>query len=232
MTRTYSALVNPNITVLLNTLVDKSTPPETYRATMTKLGAHFGDVLLKEINDPAASVYLASTVEDADFLAKGILDQLETQLSSIAFACFWNQRMSPFDIKDLQIAPILKKYQESSSQTVNYLIVVKSIISGACVVKTNLTELIQKINPDKIFIVAPVIHTQSETKLQQEFPSTTYNKFQFVYFAKDEERTSDGEMIPGIGGMVYNRLGFKDQDDKNRYIPQIIKSRRAKLTPV
>ncbi len=40
---------------------------------------------------------LACTVEDADFLAKGILDCLENQLESVAFACFWNQRFSPFE---------------------------------------------------------------------------------------------------------------------------------------
>jgi hypothetical protein len=232
MTRTYSALVNPDIKILLNKLIDKATVPELYQATMTEIGSHFGDVLLSNINDRSASVYLASTVEDADYLAKGILDQLETQLKSISFACFWNQRLSPFNIEDLQISPILRKYQEPSSKNVNYLVVVKSIISGACVVKTNLLELIQKIEPEKIFIVAPVIHTQSESKLRQEFAPNIYNKFQFVYFAQDDERTPDGEILPGIGGMVYDRLGFKDQDTKNRYTPQLVKSRRVKLVKV
>jgi hypothetical protein len=36
-------------------------------------------------------------------------------------------------------------------------------------------------------------------------------------------------VIPGIGGSVYERLGFSGQDDKNRYIPQIVKDRRAML---
>lgn len=232
MKRTYSALVNPNITALLNTLADKATAPDLYQATMTQLGSHFGNVLLNYIDNPTASVYLASTVEDADYLTKGILDRLETQLKSIAFACFWNQRLSPFDIEDLQIAPILRKYQEPTNQPVNYLVVVKSIISGACVVKTNLIELIQKIEPNKIFIVAPVIHSQSETKLKQEFDAKIYDKFQFLYFAQDDERAPNGEIIPGIGGMVYDRLGFKDQDNKNRYIPQLVKSRRSKLVSV
>jgi hypothetical protein len=159
VTRTYSALVNPDIKVLLNKLLDKATVPELYQATMTELGSHFGDVLLGNIDERSTSVYLASTVEDADYLVKGILDQLETQLKSISITCFRNQKLSPFDIEDLQFAPILRKYREPSSKTVNYLVVVKSIISGACVVKTNLLELILKIEPEKIFIVAPVIHT-------------------------------------------------------------------------
>jgi hypothetical protein len=42
------------------------------------------------------------------------------------------------------------------------LIVVKSIISGACVVKTNLKNLIQDIEPQSISIVAPVMYSNSQ----------------------------------------------------------------------
>jgi hypothetical protein len=171
-------------------------------------------------------------VEDAVFLAKGILERLETRLKSVTFACFWNQRLSPFDVEDLQTAPILRKYQEPTAAKINSLIVVKSIISGACVVRTNLVELIQTIEPETIFVVAPVIHTQSEEKLKQEFDSKIYEKFQFLYFAQDGEQAPDGEIIPSIGGMVYDRLGFQDQDEKNRYTPKIVKSRRNKLITV
>ena len=59
-----------------------------------------------------------------------------------------------------------------------------------------------------------------------------YDKFQFFYFAKDDERTSEGEVIPGIGGMVYDRLGFKGQDDKNSYVPEMVKKRRSQLIAV
>jgi hypothetical protein len=232
MTRTYSNLANTDVQALLSRLIDKGTVPALYRDTMTKLGSTFGDVLLNTIKDDSVSVCLASTVEDADFLAKGILERLETRLKSVTFACFWNQRLSPFDVEDLQIAPILRKYQEPTATKIDFLIVVKSIISGACVVRTNLVELIQTIEPETIFVIAPVIHTQSEEKLKQEFDSDIYEKFQFLYFAQDSERNPDGEMIPGIGGMVYDRLGFQDQDRKNQYTPEIVKSRRNKLITV
>ena len=178
------------------------------------------------------AVYLATTVEDADFLAKGILSRLEENLKSVAFACFWNKRFSPFEIDDLKIAPILKKYQEPVEKKVNYLVVVKSIISGACVVRTNLNDLIQKIEPEKICIATPVIYYAAEEKLKSQFEKDISDKFQFFYFAKDDERTSEGEVIPGIGGMVYDRLGFKDQDDKNSYVPELVKKRRSQLIAV
>ncbi|MGL6344218.1 MAG: hypothetical protein ACRC80_34370 [Waterburya sp.] len=232
MTRTYSNLANSNVQYLLKTLTDKSSEPNLYKKTMYEIGINFGESILSEINNQHCSLYLACTVEDADFLAKGILDCLENQVESLAFACFWNQRFSPFEIEDLKVAPIIKKYQEPSYKKVNYLVVVKSIISGACVVKTNLVNLIQKIEPEKIFIVAPVIFHNAEQKLKSEFEQDIYDKFQFFYFAKDDQRTSSGEVIPGIGGSVYERLGFTGQEDKNKYIPEIVKSRRSKLMKV
>lgn len=232
MTRKYSNLANENMRSLLDTLADKSVEPELYKKTIFNIGLSLGDAILAEIPNQQSTVYLACTVEDADFLAKGILSRLEEHLNSFAFACFWNQRFSPFEIEDLKVAPIIKKYQEPSDRQINYLIVVKSIISGACVVRTNLNHLIQKIEPEKIFIAAPVIYHTAEQKLRSQFEKDVYDKFKFFYFAEDDERTEEGEVIPGIGGMIYDRLGFQGQDDKNSYIPELVKSRRSKLINV
>ncbi|KHG40519.1 MULTISPECIES: hypothetical protein [Aphanizomenon] len=229
MTRLYSDICNQDIQQLLETLANKNVKPDQYKDTMTKIGMNLGNFLLSEINDKNSDVYLACTVEDADFLAKGIMLTLEEHLHNIGFACFWNQRFSPFEIEDLKVAPILKKYQEPAHEKVKYLIVIKSIISGACVVRTNLVNLIQKIEPEKIFIVAPVIYQNAEQKLKNEFAENIYNKFKFFYFAKDDKRTEQGEVIPGIGGNVYLRLGFEGQEHKNEYIPEIVKMRRSQF---
>lgn len=229
MTRIYSAFTTPTTEELLNQLVDRYSAPEHYRAAMIEIGMSLADILLTQIEDEQSEIYLTCTVEDADFLAKGMLTRLEHRLKNVAFACFWNQRFSPFEIEDLKVAPIIKKYQEPANRKIKYLIVIKSIISGACVVRTNLTHLIQKLDPEKIFIVAPVIFSQAEQKLRDSFVPEVYDRFQFLYLAKDDQRTSEGEAVPGIGGMIYDRLGFADQEAKNKYVPDIVKSRREKL---
>ncbi len=227
--RYYTELADTETKNFLDKLADKSTSPEAYRSVMFNLGVKLGNSILRSINSQS-NVYVACTVEDADFLAKGILTTLEPKVSKLAFACFWNQRFSPFEINELKVAPILKKYQEPvNNDIVQYLIVIKSIISGACVVRTNLTNLIQKIEPEKIIIAAPVIYKTAEEKLSSEFNKDIYSKFEFFYFAKDSTRDDKGIVLPGIGGSVYERLGFEGQDEKNRYIPEIVKSRRHKL---
>lgn len=228
MTRIYSNLSNHSIRTWLETLADKNFEPQKYKETMTAIGVSLGESILATIASNS-TVYLASTVEDADFLAKGMLKSLENRVSYLAFACFWNQLFSPFELEYLKIAPILRKYQEPIQPKVDYLIVVQSLIFSTCVVRTNLINLIQKIEPKKIFIAALVIYDGAEEKLKNEFEEHIHNKFKFFNFAKDSTRTSDGEVIPGIGGNIYLRLGFDNQDKKNEYIPEIVKQRRSQF---
>lgn len=230
MTRQYSTLVNDDVKRLLVMIADKSTSHDAYQAAMTQLGHHLGVAMLDTIDNQskAQSVYLVATAEDADFLALGVLNELESRLSSVGFSCFWNERTSLFGISALSVAPVLKQYQEPIEQ-VDTLIIVKSIISSGCVVKTNLQNLTQSLNPNQIFIAAPVMYHQAEKSLDQEFPIDISNRFQFFAFAQDNERTDKGEVIPGIGGMVYDRLGFAGQSDKNSYTPTVVKKRRQEI---
>ena len=73
------------------------------------------------------------------------------------------------------------------------------------------------------------MYHQAEIALSQEFPLSISNKFRFFAFAQDDERTEQGEGIPGIGGMVYDRLGFAGQAEKNSYTPTIVKQRRQMI---
>ena len=232
MTRIYSAFSNLKIKDLLNVLINQSSSPEIYKETIFTLGLNLGDIILTQINNAQDEVCLACTVEDADFLAKGILARLESRLTRVALVCFWNQYFSPFDIEDLEVAPIIKRYQEPLVENIKYLVIAQSIISETCVIRTNLMNLIQKTKPEKILIAAPVVFSQSEKTLKDSFEKEIHDKFQFFYFAVDDQCTEEGEVIPGVGGIVYNRLGFSGQDAKNEYIPEIVKARRTNFVNV
>ena len=224
MNRQFSNYVSVQGKQNLSKLADLSTVPAVYSETLYQLGTELGVVLANKIKQQNKNICVACTVEDADYLAKGIIDVLSPLFAHISFACFWNQRQQA-----LSIAPILKKYREPDVSCADILIIVKSVISSACVVKTNLTNLIQDINPESIFVVAPVIHTQASEKLNNEFPAEITNKFSYIYFAQDSEKLENGNLVPGIGGDIYQRLGFKNQDDKNKFTPKIVRERRELL---
>lgn len=216
------------VEVLLNQLLS-ATIPEVYRGIMYKLGLEIGQDIASLYGNPGIEVHIACTVEDADYLAKGIIDLLENQQAfrAVRLACFWNERGK---INGFSVAPILKRYREPFTPSNQLLVVVKSIISGACVVKTNLTNLIQDQNPSKILITAPVIYKGADLKLEKEFTPEIAKLFAYLTYAIDDEKSSDGNIAPGIGGNVYQLLGLGDQELKNQYMPEIVKQRRINFT--
>ena len=227
MSREFASFTDNAIKGFLSALAEKTTVVDKYKDSMYQLGLRHGQQLIESLKD--RKVCLACTVEDADYLARGIAEAIGPSVSSLSIACFWNKRIEG-DEFFATTAPVLKQYVEPGCSDAEVIIVVKSIISGACVVKTNLTALIQKANPQMIFVVAPVIRVGAEERLSKEFPESVSNKFQYNYFASDTDYEHDtGEVIPGIGGNIYQRLGFGDQDGKNKYTPEFVKARREAI---
>src|SRR5258708_4051006 len=124
---------------------------QQYRLIMHDLGRKLGEVVVANLTQTVvrSEVCLACTVEDADFLAKGLLEELESKTkNSVRLACFWNRStFSPYGFEDFEIAPILKSYEEPVENAECVLVIVKSIVSGACVVATNLTHLVSHLKP-------------------------------------------------------------------------------------
>lgn len=222
MTRKYSDEVDTKTVQLLDTIASSATPVAAYQQAMEQLGGALAERLLRSGLDANKYYCIVSTVEDADFLAKGILDSLVQHVRGVSLACYWNHRFKPFD-DGPSVAPIKRRFLGPGVNAARELIVVKSIINNACVVKTNITDLIEKIKPEKIWVVAPVIFEKAEENLKAEFPEEIYSRFKFLYLAADSEQDAKGLVIPGIGGDVYQRLGFNDQDEKNTFIPRIVK---------
>lgn len=210
----------------LDKLVDKSTGIDEYRDAFSVLGFQLGKVLASKIQDTTADeIMLVCASEDADWLAAGVEKGLNK--GDLKKSIYWSTRETIYKGEDgtkLEISPIVKAYEEPI-ENCEWLVIVKSIISSSCVVKTQLTRLIGKINPQKIAIVAPVMYKDGKPNLMHEFPESINSKFHFTSFAIDEERLADGEVVPGIGGMVYPRLGLGDATAKNSYIPEMVLSR-------
>ena len=224
--RRYSKLATAETRALLEKLISKP-PAFEYRQAMRDLGTAFAKTLAQNI-EKTKRLLLICTNEDADFLATGLLEGLRDQgFSRIAFACFWNDRVHL--TKDRDVAPIVRRYLEPIKSADAFL-VVKSIISSGCVVRTNISELVYDKNPARVLIVAPVILSGTMEQIREEFPLSIAEKFEFYWFAQDDERKENGEVIPGIGGSVYERLGVGNSETKNGYIPEIVKKRRVQLT--
>jgi hypothetical protein len=223
--RTFENLQYGNEAVIkasLEALADKTTGVEEYRKAFRMLGVELGKVLAYEYKTtPAAKTMLVCASEDADWLAAGV--ELGFGKGELKKSVYWSSREVVHINEDgskVEISPIEKAYEEPIDDC-ELLVIVKSIISTSCVVKTQLTRLIGKISPRQIAILAPVMYKDGKPNLMREFPEEINRKFHFITFAIDDERKGN-EVVPGIGGMVYPRLGFVDIETKNHFIPEMV----------
>jgi len=195
---------------------------------MKELGEHLGRCVVDSFSaEMSGDICVVCTVEDADFLAQGVINTLEDKGygGHVRLVCLWNERAKA---NGVSISPIVKQYHEEFSAEGSIFVIVKSIISGACVVKTNLLRVLSFARPERIFVVAPVMLDGADDRLRDEFPSTLAESFEFVHYVTDTEKQGE-EVVPGIGGSVYENLGLGDSKEKNTYLPHIVKNRRARI---
>lgn len=209
----------------LDALADKTTGVEAYRNAFETLGVELGRILAQKVGDVLAKeTMLVCASEDADWLAKGVENGFGK--GELPVSIYWSTRNTVYQSENgekIEISPIIKAYEEPIAKC-RLLVIVKSIISSSCVVKTQLTRLIDRIHPEMIVIMAPVMYKDAQPNLLKEFPEEISNKLHFLQFAVDEDRQGN-EVIPGIGGMVYPRLGLGDINKKNQYIPHMVRMR-------
>lgn len=218
--RSLSPYTSHDAKAALDSLLVSGITPEDYQKSMYSLGLILGEIVSQKIPSSARCLVI-STAEDVDYLSHGVWEKLKNKHSTKA-AVFWNNHYSLDN--GSTVAPIVHKFLEPGYEKSNQLIIVKSVISGSCVVRTNLLEVMEQVKAKTIYIVSPVIHEKSEASLKDEFPISINKKFKFIYFAKDKRKDSDtGEVIPGIGGEVYGKLGLVTQPVKTSFMPELVK---------
>ena len=209
---------SPKVEKLLQDLLS-TYDHESYRHTFYNIGAEFAFALNERI-DATETVALACASEDADWLAKGIVDNLR---SSLDLCVYWSNRHNwGLDSENnlVEFSAIEKSYEEIQGN-VDTLIITKSIISSSCVIQSQIMRLTSRYDFKKIYIVSPVMYKDAERNLRDEFPENIYSLFKFIYFAIDEDKDENGWIVPGIGGSVYEKLGIESR----AYYPEIIESR-------
>lgn len=219
------AKADPLVPGLLDVLISKSSPP-VYRDAMKQLGQHLALAMKGEDfvggSSSKKDVCVVCTVEDADYLANGVLAGLEESgvaPNRLHLYCIWNDKIRQ---EGVSLSPIKKRYAEEFDVSNVIFVVVKSIISGACVVKTNLTKVLSDARDAEVVVAAPVLLRGAQSRLASEFPDRISDRFKYVWFAEDSERNGD-EVVPGIGGAVYDRLGLNTND---AFTPKIVQERR------
>lgn len=205
----------------LEGLLHNHSTPQNYQRNMIHLGELLASTFVNKLSKNH-KVLAISTAEDADYLLTGVLNKLAENEVQTSVAVFWNHHHS---LEDKQsVAPILHHYIQSGYEDADIIVIVKSVISGSCVVRTNLLAMFNEVKQaKKIFVVSPVMYYKAQSGLSSEFPPEIAEKFEYIYFAMDDEKTVEGEVVPGIGGQVYELLGIDNQPVLTGYMPNLVK---------
>lgn len=217
--RTYTEIATTRAKRQLQDLLDSNSAPVAYRNSMIELGKLLADAVSPSLENK--STLIVSTAEDADYLQFGVSSSLKSKGIDTKLAVFWNHHYQLTNSSS--VAPIVHKFVEPGYKCVKNIIVVKSVMSGSCVVRTNLIEMLDEVKrAEHVFILSPVAHKNSEEKLKKEFPKHISDKFKFFCFAIDDKRDVSGEVIPGIGGQIYDLLGLSKQPVLSSYMPKVV----------
>lgn len=209
----------------LTVVQSKSTSVRDYRAAMQQLGSYLGAAMARSEIRRGDVVCLGMTVEDADFLGRGAVKSLEDAGVKVSVACFWNERGDAFDLDWADMAPVVQQYREPAPERIDHLVILKSVISGACVVRSNLEYLFDEVSPGRVHVAAPVMLEGADERLEKGFSKELAERFEYWTFEVDTVRTDEGEIVPGIGGEIYERLGLGSKQTKNAFVPDFVKER-------
>jgi hypothetical protein len=181
-----------------------------YQKALQTLGAELGRAARALVG--SSSFALVTTPEDADFLTRGMLEELPRKRAHLV--CYWTTRVG-------DSATVNKEFVDPSTpKNVETVVIAKSIISSGCIARTNLEEFLAARKPKQILIAAPVMVKGADEHLRASFAASVARRFKFITFAIDSQ-VEGGVVRPGVGGMVEERLGLT-----GKISPSIVKEWR------
>ena len=109
--RTYKNITFDNDYPTIRAMQSLSYPQvtvEDYRNSFYQIGQALGRALNIKTNQQYGNTMLACASEDADWLAKGVLDTITP--NKLSLAVFWNSRITLDAKTKLEYSPIIKSY--------------------------------------------------------------------------------------------------------------------------
>ena len=116
--RTYKNITFSNDQQTIKALQALSKPGisvDEYRGAFHQIGMALGTLLNSKVGNSYGNTMLACASEDADWLAKGVIDSISQK--NISLAVFWNGRITLNEETKLEYSPIIKSFLLSNGST-------------------------------------------------------------------------------------------------------------------
>ncbi|TGQ72894.1 MULTISPECIES: hypothetical protein [unclassified Mesorhizobium] len=223
--RRYLGVATNDVIEPLAALMEASTPPAAYRDALQHLGDCLANRMSQSVDLKGKVVLVVAGVEDVDSLGSGFIEVMAKAGADVRLTCLWMDRKTLKVPYREEVANIIQEYMDPIPPHVDHFVVLKSIVSSSCTIRTSLLRMLDETDPGRIHVASPVMLKGARKRLEAEFPASVGDKFEYWILAVDAQADENGNVIPGIGGSVYQRMGFDSQDDKNFYMPALVADR-------
>lgn len=192
---------------------------------MQRLGDCLAHRISESVDFKGKIVLVVAGVEDVDSLGSGFIEVLTRAGADVRLTCLWMDRKTLNVPGREEVANIIQEYMDPIPPHVDHFVVLKSIVSSSCTIRTSLLRMLDETEAEHIHVASPVMLKGARRRLEAEFPASVGDKFEYWILAVDAQADENGNVIPGIGGSVYQRMGFTSQQDKNFYMPALVADR-------
>ena len=183
-------------------------PGFAFQRAMHDCGMALGELFLSRLGVVPDRICVMAPAEDADGIAKGVCDFLQSKGVEVRLLCLWS-RVERLYEEGINVAPILRTFAEPGFDDSEVLVAVQAFVADGTILKTNITAALQHFTPSKIHVLSPALHTGLKGELLPQFPAALSERFEFHTFVYDTDLDRDtGELKPGIGGRGYERYGL------------------------
>lgn len=183
-------------------------PGFAFQRAMYDCGLGLGEALYMSLDFVPGRMCIMTQAEDADGIAKGVSDYLQSKGVEVRLMCLWS-RVERLYEEGVNVAPILRTFAEPGFDESEALVAVQAFVGDGTILKTNIAATYSRFKPLKVHVLAPVMHTETQSYLLTQFPAHMEDVFKFHAFAHDSDLECDTcELKPGIGGHGNERYGL------------------------
>lgn len=192
---------------------------------MRNAGFSFGNMLGLDVHGPA-QVCVVCSAQDADCLARGVIDALveQGQGARVRLLCTWSE---PLQAAGLQLNCIVKQYCEPLDPVPTVFVVLSGFWREGSAGLTNLFRALSYTTPERVVVAGLAADGQAFDNMLNEVPPSVRDKVEPRFGALyPNMQAQERECLLHAEQSLYASMGFAQPNAANKHIPDLVKERR------
>lgn len=198
------------------------------QAVMHNAGFSFGNMLDLDKSDNA-QVCVVCSAQDADYLARGVIDSLVEQgrAERVRLLCTWSE---PVQAAGLQLNCIIKQYCEPLEPAPTIFVVLSGVWREGSVGLTNLFRALSYTAPQRVVVAGLAVDGHAFASMLDELPPAVRGKVERLCSQLYPSMTPvEREHLLHAEKSLYASMGFAQPQDAKMCIPALVKERRQRF---